>query len=80
MRRCMSARQQVRLGRGDISIENILGTGRQESPEMWKIRSQFFFKKVEDYEPIIAMVKDTIHHTDLEEFKLKDTELATELV
>lgn len=60
---------------GDISIENFLGTGRQASPEMWKIRSQFFLKKFEDYELIIAMVKDTIHHIDMEEFKLKETEL-----
>ncbi|MFC2145060.1 uroporphyrinogen decarboxylase family protein [Actinomycetota bacterium] len=60
---------------GDISIENILGTGRQASPEMWKIRAKFFLKEFEDYDAIIAMVKDTIHHIDMEEFKLKDTEL-----
>ena len=60
--------------RGDISVEDYLGTGRQSHP-LWPIKAEFFLKKVEDYVPLISMIEDTINHIDMEEFKLKDIEL-----
>lgn len=60
--------------KGDISFEAYTNTERISSP-MWEVKSEFFIKKTEDYEPLIYMIEDTEFREDLKEFNLKSFDL-----
>jgi len=59
---------------GDVSTESYGKTNRITSP-LWPVKKKHLFKNSKDYDPIIYMIKDTIYHIDLEEFKLKDQDV-----